>query len=70
MEIFLEWPNKHKRMGKIGAKVEVFVSTNYILMQHRWKHFLIWYSARKYMASIYVGLRIFKNKLLIGGSLL
>ena len=43
---------------------------NYILMQHSWKKFLNWYSARKSMANIYVWLRVFKNKSLTGGSLL
>ena len=57
-------------MEKVGGKVEEFVLTNYILIEHSWKNFLIWYSTRKSMANIYVWLRIFKNKSLIGGSLL
>ena len=28
MELFLEWPNQHKRMQKVRRKVEEFVSTN------------------------------------------
>ena len=47
-------------------KAQEFVLTNYILMQHSWKNFLIQYSAWKSMSSIYVWLRIFINKLLIG----
>ena len=70
MELFLECPNQHKRMQEVGGKVEEFITTNYIMMQHSWKNFLIWYSARKYMTNIYFWLRIFKNKSLIGGSLL
>ena len=54
-------------MQNVGGKVEEFVLTNYILMQHSWKNFLVWYSARKSMANVYVW---FKNKSLIGGSLM
>ena len=45
-------------MQKVGGKVEEFVLTNSILMQHSWKHFLIWYSTRKYMANIHVWLTV------------
>ena len=69
--MLLEWPNQHKIMQNIRRKVEGFVSMNYILMQHNsWKIFLIWYSGRKSIENIYVSLRIFKKKSLIGGSLL
>ena len=57
-------------MQKVARKVQKFVLANYILMEHSWKNFLICYSARKSMSNIYVSLRIFKNKPLVGGILL
>ena len=49
------------KMEKVGGKVEEFVLTNYILIEHSWKNFLIWYSTRKSMANTYVWLGIFKK---------
>ena len=69
MVLFLEWPNQHKIMKKIGRKVAELILRNDILMQYNWKNFLIWYSARKSVANIYVWLKIkiFFERLIVWG---